>query len=56
VECYTQSAKVDERVALLGGSQVRLQPASVLIFNVKCMVSGGLETTNLSKHTKVNEK
>lgn len=29
---------------------------SKLIANVKCIVNGGLETTNLSKNTKVNEK
>ena len=31
-ECYKQSVKVDERVTLLGGSQVHLQPAPLLIF------------------------
>jgi len=31
-ECYTQSVKADEQVALLGGSQVHLQPAPLLIF------------------------
>jgi len=31
-ECYTQSVKVDERVTLLGGIQVHLQPAPLLVF------------------------
>ena len=31
-ECHTQSVKVDERVTLLGGIQVQLQPAPLLIF------------------------
>ena len=31
-ECYTQSVKADEQVALLGGSQVHLQPAPLLYF------------------------
>lgn len=35
-ECYTQSVKVDEQVTLLGGSQVHLQPALLLIFIVVC--------------------
>jgi hypothetical protein len=35
-ECYTQSVKVDEQVTLLGGSQVHLQPAPLLIFIVVC--------------------
>jgi len=35
-ECYTQSVKVDEQVTLLGGSQVHLQPAPLLIFIVSC--------------------
>jgi len=33
--------------------RVHQQP---MFANVKCMVSGGLKTTNLSKRTKVNEK
>ena len=33
-ECHTQSVKVDERVALLGGIQVHLQPAPLLVFIV----------------------
>jgi len=35
-ECYTQSVKVDEQVTLLGGIQVHLQPAPLLIFIVVC--------------------
>jgi len=31
-ECYKQSVKVDELVTLLGGIQVHLQPAPLLIF------------------------
>jgi len=35
-ECHTQSVEVDEQVTLLGGIQVHLQPALLLIFIVMC--------------------
>ncbi len=34
-ECYTQSEKVDERVSLLGGIQVHLQPTLLLMYRYK---------------------
>jgi len=38
-ECYTQSVKVDERVTLLGGIQVHLQPAPLLILIVDAVTA-----------------
>jgi hypothetical protein len=36
-------------------ARTKLKALRPLAANGKCMVSGGFETTNLSKHTKVNE-
>jgi len=45
-ECNTQSVKVDEQVTLLGGSQVHLQPAPLLLYCVSNKRSNKLKNKN----------